>query len=73
MSLLDVGCGEGWITRDISAMNHRILTASLTRKGEEELHYADVQEGMALLLPMTRGVPTQPRQPQPGLRDRPTS
>ena len=28
---------EGWITRDISAMNHRILTASLTRKGEEAL------------------------------------
>jgi len=28
---------EGWITRDISAVNHRILTASLTRKGEEAL------------------------------------
>jgi DNA-binding MarR family transcriptional regulator len=28
---------EGWITRDISEMNHRILTASLTRKGEAAL------------------------------------
>jgi DNA-binding MarR family transcriptional regulator len=28
---------EGWITRDISAINHRILTASLTRKGEMAL------------------------------------
>lgn len=28
---------EGWITRDISAANHRILTASLTKKGEEVL------------------------------------
>jgi|HubBroStandDraft_6_1064221.scaffolds.fasta_scaffold569532_2 DNA-binding MarR family transcriptional regulator len=28
---------EGWITRDISEMNHRVLTASLTRKGEEVL------------------------------------
>ena len=28
---------EGWITRDISQRNHRILTASLTRKGEEAL------------------------------------
>ena len=28
---------EGWITRDISEMNHRVLTASLTRKGEEAL------------------------------------
>jgi DNA-binding MarR family transcriptional regulator len=25
---------EGWITRGISAANHRILTASLTRKGD---------------------------------------
>ena len=28
---------EGWITRDISEVNHRILTASLTRKGEAAL------------------------------------
>ena len=28
---------EGWITRDISAVNRRVLTASLTRKGEEAL------------------------------------
>lgn len=28
---------EGWITRDISQRNHRILTAALTRKGEEAL------------------------------------
>jgi DNA-binding MarR family transcriptional regulator len=28
---------EGWITRGISAVNRRILTASLTRKGEEAL------------------------------------
>ena len=28
---------EGWITRDISEVNHRILTASLTRKGEVAL------------------------------------
>ena len=28
---------EGWITRDISQVNHRILTASLTRKGEMAL------------------------------------
>ena len=28
---------EGWITRDISAVNRRILTASLTRKGEAAL------------------------------------
>ena len=28
---------EGWITRDISEGNHRILTASLTRKGEAAL------------------------------------
>ena len=28
---------EGWITRDISEMNHRVLTASLTRKGEAAL------------------------------------
>jgi len=28
---------EGWITRDISDVNHRILTASLTRKGETAL------------------------------------
>jgi DNA-binding MarR family transcriptional regulator len=28
---------EGWITRDISEGNHRILTASLTRKGEMAL------------------------------------
>ena len=28
---------EGWITRDISEVNHRILTASLTRKGEMAL------------------------------------
>jgi DNA-binding MarR family transcriptional regulator len=28
---------EGWITRDISAVNRRILTASLTRKGESAL------------------------------------
>ena len=27
----------GWITRDISAVNRRILTASLTRKGEAAL------------------------------------
>ncbi len=28
---------EGWITRDISEVNHRILTASLTRNGEMAL------------------------------------
>ena len=28
---------EGWITRDISEVNHRVLTASLTRKGEAAL------------------------------------
>jgi DNA-binding MarR family transcriptional regulator len=28
---------EGWITRDISVVNHRILTASLTKKGEMAL------------------------------------
>jgi DNA-binding MarR family transcriptional regulator len=28
---------EGWITRGISASNHRILTASLTRKGQAAL------------------------------------
>lgn len=28
---------EGWITRDISEVNHRILTASLTRQGETAL------------------------------------
>jgi len=28
---------EGWITRDFSEVNHRILTASLTRKGEAAL------------------------------------
>jgi len=28
---------EGWITRDFSQVNHRILTASLTRKGEAAL------------------------------------
>ena len=28
---------EGWITRDISQLNHRILTASLTKKGEAAL------------------------------------
>jgi DNA-binding MarR family transcriptional regulator len=28
---------EGWITRDISEANHRIVTASLTRKGEMSL------------------------------------
>jgi MarR family transcriptional regulator, organic hydroperoxide resistance regulator len=28
---------EGWITRDISEVNHRIMTASLTRKGEVAL------------------------------------
>jgi DNA-binding MarR family transcriptional regulator len=28
---------EGWITRDISEVNHRILTATLTRKGEMAL------------------------------------
>jgi len=28
---------EGWITRDISAVNRRVLTASLTRKGEDAL------------------------------------
>ena len=28
---------EGWITRDISQRNHRIVTASLTRKGEMAL------------------------------------
>ena len=28
---------EGWITRDISEINQRILTASLTRKGEAAL------------------------------------
>jgi len=28
---------EGWITRDVSAANHRVLTASLTRKGEAAL------------------------------------
>jgi DNA-binding MarR family transcriptional regulator len=28
---------EGWITRDISEVNHRILTTSLTRKGEAAL------------------------------------
>ena len=33
---------EGWITREISEMNHRILTASLTRKGE-----AALQRGLA--------------------------
>lgn len=28
---------EGWITRDVSAQNHRVLTASLTKKGEAVL------------------------------------
>ena len=28
---------EGWITRGISEVNHRVLTASLTRKGEAAL------------------------------------
>lgn len=28
---------EGWITRDVSAANHRILTPSLTKKGEAAL------------------------------------
>ena len=40
---------EGWITREISASNHRIVTAALTKKGEAALERgaaaaADIEE-----------------------------